>query len=67
MTEFPLLNAFLFACVGVVVFVLAMGFVAKIAHFDFKKHIGEDRNMAAAVVAAAVVIGLAWIVAATVH
>jgi putative membrane protein len=66
-TDFPLLNAFVYACVGVVVFALAMGFVAKLAHFDFKKHIGEDRNVAAAIVAAAIVIGIAWIVAATMH
>ena len=67
MTDYPLLNAFFFACVGVVVFVLAMGFVAKLARFDFKKHIGEDSNVAAAILAGAVVIGIAWIVATTMH
>jgi hypothetical protein len=67
MTEYPLLNAFLFACAGIVVFVLALGAIAQMARFDFKKHIGEDRNIAAAIVAAAIVIGVAWIVASTMH
>ena len=67
MTDIPLLNAFLYAFVGVAVYVLALGFTAKIARFDFKKYIGEDRNVAAAILAGAVAIGLAWIVAATMH
>ncbi len=67
MTDYPLLNAFFYACAGVAVFILAMGAVAKLTHFDFKKHIGEDRNIAAAILAGAIVIGLAWIVANTMH
>ena len=67
MTEFPLLNAFLYAAAGIVAFILAMSGIAKLARFDFRKQIGEDRNMAAALVAAAVIVGIAWIVASTMH
>ena len=67
MTEFPLLNASIYACVGVVVYVLALAFVAKLARFDFKKETAGERNVPAAIVAAAVALGVAWIVAASMH
>jgi uncharacterized membrane protein YjfL (UPF0719 family) len=67
MTEFPLLNAAIYAGVGVVVYVLALAFVAKLARFDFKKEIAGERNVPAAIVAAAMALGIAWIIAAALH
>ena len=67
MTDIALLNALIYAAVGVVAYVVALGFVAKLAKFDYKKQIAEERNVPAAIVAAAVALGLAWIVASAVH
>jgi putative membrane protein len=67
MTDVPLLNAVIFAAVGIVVFVLAAGALAKIAPFDLWREIVQERNVAAAVLAGAVALGLCWIIAATMH
>ncbi len=67
MTDIPLLNAAIYAAVGVVAYVIALSFVAKLSKFDYKKEITEERNVPAAIVAAAVALGLAWIVASAVH
>jgi uncharacterized membrane protein YjfL (UPF0719 family) len=67
MTEFPLLNATLFAILGLVVFTVALAALAKMAPFDVRKAIVEDANVAAAVLTGAVALGVAWIIAATMH
>ena len=67
MTEFPVLNALIFALLGILVFVVAFALVIKIAPFDLRKEIVQERNVAAAIVAGAVVLGLCWIVAAAMH
>lgn len=67
MTDVPVLNALIFACLGIGLFVCACGALAKIAPFDVWKQIVEERNVAAAIVCAAVALGLAWIVATTMH
>ncbi|MGD0498282.1 MAG: DUF350 domain-containing protein [Bryobacteraceae bacterium] len=67
MTGFTLLNILIYVCVGVVAYVLALAFVAKLARFDFAQRIAEERNVPAAIVAAAVALGLAWIIASSVH
>jgi len=67
MTEFPIVNAVLFAVVGVALFAVAISIVSKIAPFDLRKQIVEERNVAAAILAGAVALGVAWIIAATMH
>ena len=67
MTEFPVLNALIFALLGILVVVVAFALVIKIAPFDLRKEIVQERNVAAAIVAGAVVLGLCWIVAAAMH
>jgi uncharacterized membrane protein YjfL (UPF0719 family) len=67
MTDVPVLNALIFACLGIAVFAGAVGAMAKIAPFDVWKEIVGERNVAAAIACAAVALGLAWIVAATMH
>jgi putative membrane protein len=67
MTDVPVLNAVIFAVVGIMVFVLAAGALAKIAPFDVWREIVRERNMAAAILAGAAVLGLCWIIAATMH
>jgi uncharacterized membrane protein YjfL (UPF0719 family) len=67
MTEFPVLNALVFAVLGVLVFVIAMAIVAKLAPFHVWKEIVQERNVAAAILAGAVALGLCWIIASAMH
>jgi putative membrane protein len=67
MSEFPVLNALVFAVLGVLVFVIALAIVAKLAPFNVWKEIVEERNIAAAILAGAVALGLCWIIAAAMH
>ena len=67
MTDFPLLNALLYAALGLVVFVAAFAILVKLAPFDLWKEIVHEHNVAAAIVAGAVALGLCWIIASTMH
>lgn len=67
MTGSPFLNAVLFLCLGLLAFAVALAVAGRAAGFDVRRAIVEDRNLAVAIVAAAVVIGIAWIVASTAH
>jgi len=67
MTQFPVVNAIVFAGLGVVVFLVALAIASKVAPFDLHKEIVQEHNVAAAVIAGAVALGLAWIVAAAMH
>jgi putative membrane protein len=67
MTEFPVLNALIFAVLGAVVFVVAFAIMVRLAPFDLWKEIVHEHNVAAAILAAAVALGLCWIIAATMH
>jgi uncharacterized membrane protein YjfL (UPF0719 family) len=66
-TDIPLLNGFLFAALGIVVYVVALAVLVRLSPFDLWKQIVTERNLAAGIVAGAVALGLAWIVAATMH
>jgi len=67
MSEFPILNALVFAVLGILVFVIALAIVAKLAPFHVWKEIVQERNVAAAILAGAVALGLCWIIAAAMH
>jgi putative membrane protein len=67
MTDFPLLNAVIFAALGIIVFGVAFSIVSRLFPFDLWKQIVVEKNVAAAIVAGAVVLGLCWIIAATMH
>jgi putative membrane protein len=67
MTDLPLVNALLFAGLGIVVFAVAFTILAKLAPFDLWKEIVQERNVAAAILAGAAALGLCWIIAATMH
>jgi uncharacterized membrane protein YjfL (UPF0719 family) len=66
MTDIPAVNGLIFAALGIVVFVVAFSLVVKLAPVDLWKQIGEG-NVAAAILAGAVALGICWIVAATLH
>jgi uncharacterized membrane protein YjfL (UPF0719 family) len=67
MTEFPVLNALVFTVLGILVFVVAFAIVVKLAPFHLWKEIVEERNIAAAILAGAVALGLCWIIASAMH
>ncbi len=67
MTEYPLLNAILFTFLGVSAFAIAFSVISKLAPFNLWKQLVEERNIAVAIFAAAVALGLCWIIAATMH
>ena len=67
MSEFPILNALAFTVLGVLVFVIAFTIVVKLAPFRLWKEIVEERNLAVAILAGAVALGLCWIIASAMH
>jgi putative membrane protein len=66
-TDFPPLNALIFAALGVAVFFGASALAVKLAPFDVWKQVAEERNVAAAIVAGAALLGIGWIIAAAMH
>jgi len=66
MTDFPLLNGLIFSFAGVLLFVIAFALVVRLAPLSLWKEIAE-RNLAAAILAGAVALGICWIIAATMH
>jgi uncharacterized membrane protein YjfL (UPF0719 family) len=67
MTDYPVINGLIFAGLGIIVFIIAFSLVLKLAPLDLWKEIGEKGNIAAAILAAGVAVGLCWIIAATLH
>jgi len=67
MTDFPVLNGLIFAGLGIVVFVIAFSLVVRLTPLDLWKEIKQEKNIAAAILAGAVALGLCWIIAATLH
>jgi len=67
MTEHPLWNAALFAVLGIALFWLAGAVLLKLTPLKLWREIVEERNVAAAIFAGAVAIGMALIIAAAMH
>lgn len=62
-----MVNALLFAGLGILVFLAGLTLAVKLLPFDLRNEIVRERNVAAAILAAALVLGVAWIVGATMH
>jgi len=67
MTDIPILNGIIFAGLGVLLFVVAFSLVVRLAPLNLWKEIAQERNVAAAILAGAVALGICWIIAATMH
>ena len=61
------LNTLIYTVFGVVVFALAFWAMVKISPFPIRKEIEADHNVAVAILMAAVILGLAIIIAANLH
>ncbi len=62
-----LVSTLAFSAVGLALFLAAFLCIVKIAPFSIRKEIEEDQNLALGVIIAAIIIGLAMIVAAAVQ
>lgn len=62
-----LLNAILFALVGVLIFALALIVVARALPGDLWRQALVEKNTPASIVLAGIALALGWIVAAAVH
>jgi len=67
MTEYPLLNAVIFASLGIAVFALSAAILMKTTPLKLWRELVEERNLAVAVFAGAVAIGICMIIAAAMH
>ena len=62
-----LVNSMVFSILGVIVFWLSFIIIDKITPYDLWKEIIEKQNLALSIVVAAMCLGIAIIVAASVH
>jgi len=67
LTEHPLLNAVIFASLGVTVFAAAAAILLKLTPLRLWRELAEERNVAVAVFAGLVAIAIGLIVAAAMH
>ena len=62
-----LLNAIVYAALGILIFVVAFLIIDKMTPYHLWKEIVEDKNVALAVLVGAMSIGMCIIIAAAVH
>ena len=67
MSEYPLLNAVLFACLGILIFVAAFAVIDKFTPYHLWNEIVKEKNVALAILLGAMTIGMCIIIAAAVH
>jgi len=67
MSDIPVLNALIFACLGILIFVVAFAILDKLTPYHLWKEIVEEKNTALAILVGAMSIGMSIIIAAAVH
>jgi putative membrane protein len=68
MTDFhPIVNAVIYAAMGIFIFVAAFIILDKITPYHLWKEIVEDKNVALAILLGAMSVGMCIIIAAAVH
>jgi putative membrane protein len=67
MTDFPLLNAIIYAALGIVIFAVAFVVIDKMTPFHLWNEIVKEKNIAVAILMGAMSIGMCIIIAAAVH
>lgn len=60
-------STLVFAAIGIVLFAVAFLIIVKATPFSIRKEIEDDQNSALAIVIAAVILGIAIIVASAIH
>jgi putative membrane protein len=56
-----------FSLLGVLIFAIAFWLIIKVTPFSIRKEIEEDQNIALAIIIAAMIFGIALIIAAAIH
>jgi putative membrane protein len=67
MTDYPALNAIIYACLGIAIFVVAFMILDKLTPFHLWNEIVKEKNVALAILLGAMSIGMCIIIAAAVH
>jgi uncharacterized membrane protein YjfL (UPF0719 family) len=67
MTDYPLLNAIIYAALGIAIFVLSFTIIDKFTPFHLWNEIVKEKNVALAILLGAMSIGMCIIIAAAVH
>ncbi|HLY15990.1 MAG TPA: DUF350 domain-containing protein [Bryobacteraceae bacterium] len=67
LTEHPLLNAVIFASLGIAVFAVAYAVLLKLTPLNLWRELTGERNVAVAIFAGAAAIGICLIIAAAMH
>jgi hypothetical protein len=67
LTEHPLLNAVIFASLGIAVFAVAAAILLRVTPLKLWRELVEERNVAVAIFAGATAIGICLIIAAAMH
>ena len=67
LTEHPLLNAVIFALLGIAVFAVAAAVLLKVTPLKLWRELVEERNVAVAIFAGAAAISIGLIIAAAKH
>jgi putative membrane protein len=67
LTEHPLLNAVIFAALGIAIFAVAGAILLKVAPLNLWRELVAERNVAVAIFAGAAAIGICLIIAAAMH
>jgi putative membrane protein len=62
-----LIATLIYAAVGIVIFIAAFKLAQKFLPFDLVKELTEDDNVAVGILMAAVILGLALIIASAIH
>ena len=66
-TEHPLLNAVIFASLGVAVFTTSCAILLKLTPLNLWRELVEQHNLAVAIFAGAAAVGICLIIAAAMH
>ena len=67
LTDHPLVNAVLFAALGVAAFTLSAAILLRVTPLKLWHELVEERNVAVAIFAGAAAIGICMIIAAAMH
>jgi putative membrane protein len=67
LTEHPLVNAVIFAFLGIAVFAVAYAILLKLTPLNLWRELTGERNVAVAIFAGAAAIGICLIIAAAMH
>jgi len=67
MDLYILLNSFIYALLGIVIFIAGFIIVDKLTHYDLWKQLVEEKNVALAIVVGSAALGICLIIASAIH